>query len=560
MNLFKKHKKIFSLGLILTIAVLVLTPLPFGLSDAHAVVGSLIGSLLGDIDSVLKNIFTWLGALVMTVSALLLGMAGLLLNSVTQFTIVDMNDNLSSLMTDGGGIYVAWTTFRDLANMFFIFIILYIAIGTILGLNGGSTKKLLVHVIIIALLLNFSLFFTKVIIDASNILTLGFHDAIITNNATDGLSGAFMQPLGLGKLYDVVGAQELLLAQEGYLGMIFLGLFGIILFCTTAFVFLMASLMLIMRYVILVFLMVVSPLAFLAMALPSGGRSKKWWDALISQALFAPVFMALLWTALILLQAFIKDIPQVTFSELIAKVISGEAPKEEMALLMNFAMIIGTVIFALVVSRQISESGAGSITQFGQKTAVNFSGSIARTALRPARFLHEKATQTRFFQGGGVGKVPTVLGGRLTQGIGKLASKAAQSSMESTLGSLVRTKIGTKSTYDAHQEDVRLRSNVDSIKDIITTKKAIAKLEKRGVPKDDKDLVKAKEELKIKESRLKDSIYTPELAETEKKQKDLERQLELLTEALKANTESKGPEIKPSSATPPGTPPSTPTT
>ena len=67
---------------------------------------------------------------------------------------------------------------RDLANMFFIFILLYIAIATILEIAAYNAKALLARLIIVALLLNFSLFFTRVIIDASNIWGSAFYDRI----------------------------------------------------------------------------------------------------------------------------------------------------------------------------------------------------------------------------------------------------------------------------------------------------------------------------------------------------------------------------------------------
>jgi len=72
----------------------------------------------------------------------------------------------------------AWAVVRDLSNIFFILILLYIAIQLILGLGGHGVKQMIGKVIIIALLINFSMFFTEVIIDASNILALVFYNKI----------------------------------------------------------------------------------------------------------------------------------------------------------------------------------------------------------------------------------------------------------------------------------------------------------------------------------------------------------------------------------------------
>src|SRR6185437_11720764 len=72
----------------------------------------------------------------------------------------------------------SWTTARDLANMAFLFILLYIAFTIILRADTGNTMSLLAGVIIVALLVNFSFFFTRLIIDAGNILTIQFYNAI----------------------------------------------------------------------------------------------------------------------------------------------------------------------------------------------------------------------------------------------------------------------------------------------------------------------------------------------------------------------------------------------
>ena len=45
-------------------------------------------------------------------------------------------------------------------------------------LNIESLRKTLVDIIIIALLINFSLFLSKIVIDASNVVSIGFYDTI----------------------------------------------------------------------------------------------------------------------------------------------------------------------------------------------------------------------------------------------------------------------------------------------------------------------------------------------------------------------------------------------
>jgi hypothetical protein len=108
-----------------------------------------------------------------TIPSALLAISALFFNAVIALA-------LSSVMYSAGFIAKAWTVVRDLSNIFFIIVLLYIAIELILGM-GHDAKKMIVQVIIMALLINFSLFFTEIIIDSSNILALIFYNKINVN-------------------------------------------------------------------------------------------------------------------------------------------------------------------------------------------------------------------------------------------------------------------------------------------------------------------------------------------------------------------------------------------
>ncbi|OGI59716.1 hypothetical protein A2814_00165 [Candidatus Nomurabacteria bacterium RIFCSPHIGHO2_01_FULL_38_19] len=90
---------------------------------------------------------------------------------------------LSSVMYSKGSDFLleAWKIVRDFSNIFFILILLYVAIKMTLGLGGAEIKKMIVNVVIVALLINFSMFFTKIVIDSSNILALIFYNKIAVN-------------------------------------------------------------------------------------------------------------------------------------------------------------------------------------------------------------------------------------------------------------------------------------------------------------------------------------------------------------------------------------------
>ena len=94
-------------------------------------------------------------------------------------------------------VVAGWTLMRDFANIWFVLVILFIAIATILRIESYQAKKTLSWVIAIALLINFSLPLARVIIDFTNILTLQFIDAIGGNNKK--------QVGNLGTVYDISG-------------------------------------------------------------------------------------------------------------------------------------------------------------------------------------------------------------------------------------------------------------------------------------------------------------------------------------------------------------------
>ena len=75
----------------------------------------------------------------------------------------------NSFFTTMPVVQTGWRICRDLANVFYIFILVYIAFCYIFRTQSQSTKKLIVNVIIMAILINFSLMIGGVIIDFSNV-------------------------------------------------------------------------------------------------------------------------------------------------------------------------------------------------------------------------------------------------------------------------------------------------------------------------------------------------------------------------------------------------------
>ena len=101
-----------------------------------------------------------------SLSSLILSIAALLFNWLVDHTIIQFGTTYTDAVKKA--VETAWTAFRDIANILIIGIFTFIAISIILGLKEYGQKKMIAHVLIIAVLINFSLLFTKMIIDGSN--------------------------------------------------------------------------------------------------------------------------------------------------------------------------------------------------------------------------------------------------------------------------------------------------------------------------------------------------------------------------------------------------------
>lgn len=220
-----------------------------------------------------------------------------------------------------------WGVIRDFCNMFFIFILLYIAIGTILNLHSVKPKEMIINVVIIGLLINFSLFATQVIIDASNILTRVFYNyetiqvgpkinGVVQNETGKSgeikLSEALVSKVNPQSL--IMNASELeKLPIKGDMGEgeendsgISAGLFILVVILASAInivglvVFLTCSLLFITRVIGLWFAMIFAPLAFFSYAAPKMDDIemigwKKWWPETIKLSFMAPIFVFFLY-------------------------------------------------------------------------------------------------------------------------------------------------------------------------------------------------------------------------------------------------------------------------
>ena len=179
----------------------------------------------------------------------------------------------------------SWKVIRDFSNMLFIFILLYTGISTIVG-REKDWRGVVLKVVVIALLINFSLFFTKVVIDAGNVLAVGVRDSIQVGNA--GISHAIASKFEPQSFLKVAGEVDTMKVTIVFL-------IATVISAYAGYIFFRAGLLFLGRLIAFWFLMIVSPFAFISMALPKGNVFQKWLDLLIEQSFVAPLFLFLIY-------------------------------------------------------------------------------------------------------------------------------------------------------------------------------------------------------------------------------------------------------------------------
>ncbi|HRH25326.1 MAG TPA: hypothetical protein PLD99_00005, partial [Parcubacteria group bacterium] len=328
---------------------------------AKMVLGSFdfVGVILSPLVIALVKVVSWITML-----------SGVVLNASIYYTVIAMSENIGRLPA----IDITWTVIRDVANMGFIFMLLYSSIMTIVG-RDKDTKGLIVKMVIAAVLVNFSLFFTKVIIDVTNLLALTFYKAIAPgallgpqNFLNAGLSNGIIDALGTQKLWQMYGSIDSSVVLTS-------AVMTIIVLIVTTFIFSAMAVMFIVRYVALIFVLVLSPIMFLSMVFPGlSGYASKWKSTLIGQAVFAPVFMLMTWVTVILIQGISATVFTGMTSESLGNALSSTSfTVGAVPTLVNYVMIIIFLIASFTISKGVADQADGNINKLG-KWAMGFAG------------------------------------------------------------------------------------------------------------------------------------------------------------------------------------------
>jgi len=258
----------------------------------------------------------------------LLSLGGIILNLVAAMfdfsihrTILFASEWLKPDGEFGESIAAVWTLIRDLVNLAFIGGLIWASISMILR-TSEQVGKLIVQILIAALLVNFSYFFAGAILDASHFSAkiiyqeglgieareLGERNRVGTFAQVWQSSGALptriMDATHLSSLYDLETALDTTNDFKEWFLLAMIGLVGFFLYLGVGFILLSAAALFMGRFIVMVILLMTAPVGVLAFT--DIGNLKQignaWWGALVSQALFPPVFLLLFISAVKVLE------------------------------------------------------------------------------------------------------------------------------------------------------------------------------------------------------------------------------------------------------------------
>jgi len=298
-----------------------------------------------------------------------------------------------------------WTSIKDLANIAFILILIFFSYRLIFnGSADSAVRSGIIKLIIIALLINFSLFFTRVIIDVGNITALTFYNAIsapdlkqednfisnitgdtqkfITGGDADkvnSISGAVVSVFNPSRMFTTDVFKEFVTnskAGSGFQLFLMILSFSVISVLTAKELF-WAGFLFLSRTIWLIFLMIISPLAFVSYFVsPAAGKANpfmKWLTLVIERSFCLVPYIFAIWVLI-----FLTDATGAS-KEYSAGTTSFSPDNIFMIVLVQFAIVFAVLKIARSYSTKICEGGMGAseLITGGIKKAAGFGLGVA---------------------------------------------------------------------------------------------------------------------------------------------------------------------------------------
>lgn len=330
---------------------------------------------------------SFLGSLFLSIGAAVLQLAGWIFDWMVKYIVVSFGQTIRD-MRILDAITAGWTVFRDFANILIIGFFVFIAISIILGLSEFGQKRLIANVLVVAVLMNFSLLFTKLIIDGSNFVAYQVYTQIASSNGqTTGqfnISERILTPMGISEVWNTYGlVRDVSVKQNSGAAAFAFGLIGGMLLLAIAAVLLYGCFLIAARGIMFIFLMLTAPIAFATYLIPTLSRGEygwnSWWRMLINNAAFGPLLMILLAISLSILNAA-GGRASVPLGDIIASPGAGGA--DAWMTILVYIIGIGLIFTSLKLASSFAgAAGAGAGGAFGALRFASWSPFAGSAAL-----------------------------------------------------------------------------------------------------------------------------------------------------------------------------------
>lgn len=312
-------------------------------------------------------------------------------------------------------VVIGWKLVRDICNIFFSLILVIIALASVLKIEAYSWKQLLPKFFIAAILINFSKSIAGIFTDFGTVAMATFGSSF-SGSFARGLIGAFGLP-ALGDFTPIEtgsnpnregsGFASVLFAYVAAAGMV--AVFFVLMCVFTA--------TLVFRIIMLWFLIILSPFAYITRILPLTQRySSQWWEMFGRYVVVGPLVTFFLWLSLTMAfggqnsgaaagQGFNNSNP------ITAAVGTATTPQAASAGITappqvgNFQSTNPNVIVNFIVATLLLVASLKLISQMAQEFG-QFTGSIESTATGLVTNMSERLGQSGIMLGSKMGIAP----------------------------------------------------------------------------------------------------------------------------------------------------------
>lgn len=275
---------------------------------------------------------------------------------------------------DTQAVYNGWQMVRDFFNIAFILVLLFSAFSTIFQVEKYHIKNILLNLVIIALLVNFSYPIARVVIDASNVvmyylLNMAFPD----NGGTSMISASWAH-------WTDVTDNMVPRDGNGSLNTDATDLFKKLILAMIMVFVLMATIitmgiLLVVRIVVLAILVILAPAAFIAGILPSTKNySEDWWKNLFKYSFMGPTLAFMIVIGLKMMAEMNLDKSLASVKKLVSSNVSNTGDPDLISKLVFFSIPIVIMWSGMIVAQKLGVAGAGFAVKMGQGAAKKFSG------------------------------------------------------------------------------------------------------------------------------------------------------------------------------------------